>query len=108
MNHQGPYGPSYLPSDPTNDQRSQRVGGISYTCDEAIAVKSNTLNDYNAVLDRAIARGDTESIVLYKQLIKQTRVDIFDLYRMKNSQQTQATDPKTNGNPIFKPPIHKN
>jgi len=52
---------------------------ITYTHDEAIVAQTKVLNDYNALLDKAVARGDAGSIALYKQLIKQVRAYIYDL-----------------------------
>lgn len=60
---------------------------IVYTHDEAIAAKRASLNSYNAVMNKAISRGDAESIALYKQLIKQIRVDIYELQKKKKAEE---------------------
>ena len=63
---------------------------ITYTCDEAIEAKSAMLNSYNVLLNNAIDVGDAKLIALYKQLIKQTRVDISDLGTLKKCQVSHA------------------
>lgn len=71
---------------PLNEWIPSETAGIKYTCDEAISAKLGSLNAYNSSLNKAIERGDTGSIALYKQLIKQTRVDIADIETMKRGQ----------------------